>query len=93
MRPMSMSGPKLCSSNVPHARVSGPASAADTREVCAPQGVTNFTDLSSEEFAAQYLSAPQAVPPPQQSTKQGRKSRCMSVCSGLNTCRLHTVSA
>lgn len=62
-----------------HSHASNAADGSGLRHV---QGVTNFTDLSYEEFAAQYLMAPQAVPIDQRS-KQRRRSRWIlaNLCS------------
>lgn len=42
----------------------------------AAQGVTNFTDLSYQEFAKQYLMAPQAVPSQLRKKQRRRRGRC-----------------
>lgn len=41
------------------------------------QGVTSFTDLTYEEFAKQYLMAPQAVPSQLRKKQRRRRGRCV----------------
>lgn len=64
------------------------ANATDSSRLEHAQGVTNFTDLSYEEFVAQYLMAPQAVPIEQRS-KQRRRSRHLMTSTTPDSCFVH----